>query len=183
MRKILLLAAMLCICGSSYSQRLSIGTDAALWLDFGTMNIDASAAVSRGISLHAGAALNPWTFHPGDKNEQFQMRQNTYWTAVRWWPWHIYSGWWTGVDARYMVYNGGGIFTRETEEGEAYSIGLWGGYAVMLSDRWNLDLGAGVRGGWKTYTVYSCPLCGVKTSEGEKTFFVPDARIALQMIF
>ena len=183
MRKILLLSVMLLLSFRAYPQRLTVGTDAARWLDFGTMNIEASAAVARGVSLHVGAALNPWTFKAGDADEQLQMRQNTYWAQVRMWPWHIYSGWWGGVDAGYSVYNGGGILSRETEEGEAVGIGLWGGYAVMLSDRWNLDLGIGIRGGWKWYTTYTCPLCGVKVSEGEKGFFVPDARIAFQLIF
>lgn len=183
MKKVLLLAVMLLASSTAIGQRLTLGTDAALWLNFGTMNIEASAAISRGISLHVGAALNPWTYNAGDSEEQLQMRQNTYWTQVRWWPWHIYSGWWTGADAGYSVYNGGGILSRETEEGEAVGMGLWGGYAVMLTDRWNLDLGIGVRGGWKWYTTYTCPLCGVKVSEGEKGFFVPDARIAFQLIF
>ncbi|MBO4340261.1 MAG: DUF3575 domain-containing protein [Bacteroidales bacterium] len=183
MKRILLLLSMAVCCSPAFSQRLSIGTDAAMWLDFGAMNIDASAAVSRSVSVHAGAALNPWTFKDGDSQGQFQMRQNTYWLETRWWPWHIYSGWWAGADTRYSIYNGGGIISRETEEGEAVSIGLWGGYAVMLSDRWNLDLGAALRGGWKEYTVYTCPVCGVKMSEGRSRFFIPDARIALQLIF
>ena len=183
MKKILLLSAMLIVSSVAYCQRLAIGTDAALWLDFGTMNLEASAAVSRRVSVHVGAALNPWTYNAGNAQQQLQMRQNTYWAQVRWWPWHIYSGWWSGADAGYSVYNGGGILSRETEEGEAVGIGLWGGYAVMLSDRWNLDLGIGIRGGWKWYTTYTCPLCGVKVSEGDKGFFVPDARIAFQYIF
>ena len=58
-----------------------------------------------------------------------------------------------------------------------------GGYAIMLSDRWNLDLGAGVWGGGKLYTVYACPICGVKTDAGTKAFILPDVRIAIQMIF
>ena len=88
-----------------------------------------------------------------------------------------------GFDFRYTVYNGGGILKRETEEGDAYGMGLWGGYSIMLSELWNLDLGMGVWGGYKQYTRYACPLCGVITDQGDKAFILPDARIAIQLIF
>ena len=168
---------------SAAAQRYSVGTNVVDWMTLGTLNAEASVAVARYVSVHAGAELNPWTFHAGDPDRQMQLRQNSYWAGARWWPWHVYSGWWTGADARYTVYNGGGIRQREAEEGDAFGLGLWGGYAVMLSSRWNLDLGAGFWGGWTRYKTYSCPLCGHKLDEGEKPFILPDARIALQLIF
>ena len=58
-----------------------------------------------------------------------------------------------------------------------------GGYSVMLSSLWNLDLGLGAWGGWKKYTRYACPLCGLTLESGEKLFWLPDARIAIQLIF
>ena len=164
-------------------QNFAIGTDALGWLSLGTMNLEATAAVSRNISVNAGGELNPWTFNSGDPDTQMQLRRNSWWAGARWWPWHIYSGWWAGADFRYTVYNAGGIVSRETEEGDAFGGSLMGGYAVMLSQRWNLDFGAGIRGGWTSYTVYACPLCGVKTESGGKVFIIPDARIALQYIF
>ena len=182
-RRILLTIVLMGTGVAAWSQRLTIGTDAAEWLGFGTMNLDASAAVSRNISLHVGASLNPWTFKEGKPDEQFQMRRLSYNAGLRWWPWHIYSGWWAGSDVMYIIYNEGGILSREAEEGQALGGSAWGGYSVMRSDRWNLDIGAGIRGGWKKYTVYTCPICGVKTDSGEKGFLVPDARIAVQWIF
>lgn len=167
----------------SDAQRWSAGTNLADWLTLGTMNAEASVAVARGVSLHVGAEMNPWTFNAGDQQKQAQLRQISYWAGARWWPWHIYSGWWAGADIRYTVYNEGGILKRETEEGDAYGGGLYGGYSIMLSDRWNLDLGVGVWGGYKTYTTYACPVCGVTLESGEKAFVKPDARVALQMIF
>ena len=105
------------------------------------------------------------------------------WAGARWWPWHVYSGWWVGADARYTLYNVGGILKRSTEEGDAAGAGLYGGYSIMLSEWWNLDLGVGLWGGWKRYTRYACPLCGVITEQGEKGFILPDARVAVQFIF
>ena len=165
------------------AQRFSLGTNGVDWLSLGTINLEAGAAVSQKYSIHVGAELNPWTFRAGDPEKQLQMRQNSYWGGLRLWPWHVYSGWWMGADLRYSVYNGGGVFQRETEEGDAYGAGLWGGYSIMLNELWNLDLGMGFWGGYKKYTRYACPLCGVIVDQGEKAFILPDARIAIQLIF
>ena len=180
-----LLAALL-LAGTAVvaaAQRFTVGTDGMGWLALGTVNADASVAVSRNVSLHAGAALNPWTYRKDNPDKQLQLRQLTVWGGARWWPWHVYSGWWAGMDARYMVYNAGGIIKRETEEGDAYGARIWGGYSVMLSEHWNLDMGVGAWGGWKKYTVYSCPSCGVTLEQGGKVFVLPDARVAIQLIF
>lgn len=166
------------------AQRFSLGIDGARVLSLGTLNADASVALSQRISLHAGAALNPWTFHAGDADRQAQLRQFSCWGGLRWWPWHVYSGWWAGTDGAYLLYNaGGGILPRETEEGDAFAGRLLGGYSVMLSENWNLDIGVGVLGGWKQFTRYNCPSCGAIVDQGEKAFLLPDARVALQLIF
>jgi len=181
--KALILPLLLAVCLPMNAQRYSVGTNAVDWLSLGTLNAEASVAVSQHYSVHVGAELNPWTFRAGDQQKQLQMRQNSYWGGLRWWPWHVYSGWWAGADLRYTVYNGGGIIKRETEEGDAYGAGLYGGYSIMITDLWNLDLGIGVWGGWKEYTTYACPLCGVTLDSGGKPFWIPDARIAIQFIF
>lgn len=180
----LVLVAFLLTAGFSASaQRWSVGTNAIDWATFGTINLEGSVAVSQHFTVHLGAELNPWTFNAGNQEKQFQVRQNSYWTGARWWPWHVYSGWWGGADIRYMIYNAGGVTSRETQEGEVYGLGLYGGYGLMLNEFLNLDFGAGVWGGWTNYTRYACPLCGVRTDEGTKPFFLPDARVALQFIF
>ena len=184
MRKTILVAGLLlALALPCTGQRFGVGTNAVDWLSFATLNAEASIAVSQNYSVHVGTELNPWTWRAGDPGKQLQLRQNSYWGGVRWWPWHVYSGWWAGIDGRYTVYNAGGIIKRETEEGDAYGAGLYGGYSIMINDLWNLDLGIGIWGGWKRYTTYSCPLCGVVTDQGEKTFQLPDARIAIQFIF
>ena len=183
MKRILLSLLLLVTALPLAAQRFSVGTNAVDWLSLGTLNLEASAAVSQRFSIHVGAELNPWTFAAGNPEKQLQMRQNSYWGGLRLWPWHVYSGWWMGADLRYTVYNGGGILKRETEEGDAYGIGLWGGYSIMLNELWNLDLGLGFWGGYKKYTRYACPLCGVVTDQGERAFILPDARIAIQLIF
>ncbi len=165
------------------AQRFSVGTNAIDWMSLGTMNVDGGVAVAQQWSIHAGAELNPWTWNSSDPNKQLQARQYSFWGGARFWPWHVYSGWWAGLDGRYSVYNQGGIFQRKTEEGIAYGGGIYGGYSIMLNAYWNLDLGVGAWGGWKQYTTYACPKCGVILDQGAKAFVVPDARVAIQLIF
>ena len=101
---------------------------------------------------------------------------------MRWWPWNVYSGWWLGAKGQFREYNWGGFGSRETEEGYAYGAGLSFGYTWMLHEHINLELGAGAWGGYKTYTVYSCPLCGRKVDEGSRWFVMPNEAI-LSLVF
>lgn len=185
MKKIVCLffAVAVLSCLNARAQRFSIGMNGIDVAALGTINLEAGVAVAQNWSLHAGGEMNPWTWRAGDKDTQFQARQYSAWGGVRWWPWHVYSGWWVGIDGRYTVYNIGGIISRDTQEGRAYGGGLYGGYDIMLSPHWNLDFGFGAFGGWTQYTSYSCPKCGVITDEGAKVFVVPDARVAIQFIF
>lgn len=169
--------------GIASAQRFSVGTNAIDWASLGTMNIDAGVAVAQRFSIHAGAELNPWTYIPGDQEKEFQARQRSFWAGLRWWPWHVYSGWWVAGEARYSTYNLGGILKRDTEEGDAYGAGAYGGYSIMLNEWLNLDLGIGIWGGYKKYTRYACPVCGVRTEQGAKGFVLPDARVAIMFVF
>ena len=180
---ILVLVAAFALAKPASAQRIAVGTNFIDWASLGTMNVEAGVAVAQRFSIHAGAELNPWTFIPGDQEKEFQARQRSFWAGLRWWPWHVYSGWWIAGEARYSTYNLGGILKRDTEEGDAYGGGVYGGYSIMLNRWLNLDFGVGVWGGYKKYTRYACPVCGVITDEGEKGFAIPDARVALMFIF
>lgn len=175
---------LVCVCVSASAQRFSVGTNALDWASLGTANLEIGVAASQNISAHLGAEFNPWTWgEKGNQEKQFQARQVSYWGGVRWWPWHVYSGWWAGGTLRYSMYNIGGVFEDRTEEGQAYGAGLYGGYSMMLNEWLNLDFGVGFWGGYKKYVRYACPVCGVKVDGGEKGFVVPDARVAIMFIF
>ena len=182
-KHLLLIIILLSVAPAAFAQRFSIGMNAVDLFSLGTIEGEASVAVSQHWSFHVGAELNPWTWNAGDQQKQLQSRQNSYWGGARYWPWHVYSGWWWGADARYSVYNIGGIIKRDTQEGDAWGLGAYGGYSIMLNAYWNLDLGFGVWGGVTKYTRFACPLCGTRLDEGTKGFFLPDARIAIQFIF
>ena len=96
----------------------------------------------------------------------------------------VYSGWWLGGRAQWEEYNRGGIRTPETEEGDAWGAALSGGYSLMLHQNINLDLGIGLWGGYKRYTVYRCPTCGKVQEQGSKVFVMPsDLMVSLMFTF
>ena len=113
-----------------------------------------------------------------------QNKHQTYALGVRYWPWHIYSGWWISCMAQYQEYNRGGIFSPKTEEGDAFGLSAGAGYSLMIHENLNLDFGLAVWGGQKTYVTYACPACGRITDKGGKWFFMPnEIRVAVQYIF
>ena len=166
------------------AQRWSISTNTIDWLALGTVNAEGGVAVGRRVTLHTGFKMNPWTFKGYDGDKQYQARQQTYYGGVRIWPWNIYSGWWFGGKVQYSEYNFGGIFSRKTEEGDAYGAGVAAGYTLMVHKHFNIDFGVGAWGGGKRYTVYSCPRCGEIREKGTKFFILPDSiLIAITYIF
>ena len=164
--------------------RFSISTNILDYLRLGTMNLDASCAVSRHWSVLVGARYNPFTFNEGEPQKQFQYRQQSYSAGVRWWPWHTWSGWWLASKVRYQEYNIGGIVSQKTEEGDRGGLGLYAGYTYMLSPHLNLELGFGMWGGMSWYRTYSCPSCGLTVDSGRTWFARPDdIMISLVYVF
>lgn len=161
-------------CRVASAQTFSVSTDLLGYLRLGTMNVDASYAVSRRWSLVAGARYNPFTFRKGDPERQFQSRQQSYSVGMRMWPWHTWSGWWFAGKLRYQEYNEGGIISRKTEEGDRFGAGIYAGYTHMLTSHLNLEFGVGLWVGLAAYTQYSCPVCGLTQVSGNKFFMLPD---------
>lgn len=175
-RVLLLCTALITVQGiheECSAQKWSLATNAVDWLNLGTMNIEVSAAVARKVTLNVGARYNPWTYAK-DTDHQFQNKKKAFKAGVRYWPWYVYSGWWIECDAQYMEYNRGGIFSRKTEEGDAFGGVLSFGYSLMLTKNWNIEFGAGLWAGSTKYTSYDCPVCGRVTDKGDKFFILPD---------
>ena len=181
-KRLLLAGSLFLLCLGANAQQWALQTNLVDYANFGTLNIEGAVAFDQHWSAVATAKLNPFLFKY--KGEPVSARQQVLAAGVRWWPWHVYSGWWAGTDGTYLMYNAGGLFRqKETEEGDAVAGRILGGYSLMLSENWNLDIGLGLMGGWKQYTRYACPSCGAVTDQGKKGFVLPDARVALQLIF
>ena len=156
MKKMMLLAAALLVGAAASAQRLSVATNVLDYADFGTLNVEGDVAVAR-----------QWTL-----------------VGVRFWPWHVFSGWWIGGKVQYQEYNRGGIRSAVTDEGDRYGAGLSAGFTYMLHPHLNVSVGAGIWGGFQRYTIYSCPVCGVTEESGEKTFLLPnDLALTLSYVF
>ena len=167
----LLLALSLALLPAEASaQKLSLSTNLVDYANFGTLNLDISYAVSRNWSVMAGAKYNPFSFRGG----QLINRQRTFSLGARWWPWHIYSGFWLSGKAQYMEFGSGGIFSPKTSEGDAYGMGLGGGYSHMLGRHINLEAGLGFWGGFRKAAVYDCPVCGTTREQSRKAFIMPN---------
>lgn len=179
---ITLLLAVLPVLGRA--QNWSVSTNVLDYVSLGTMNAEVSAGVGRRVTIEASARVNPWTFHKGDPSRQMQNRHQTYALGMRYWPWHIYSGWWISADAQYQEYNRGGIISQKTEEGDAFGLSTGAGYSLMLHEKLNLDFGVTLWAGQKTFISYACPSCGRITDKGSKWFLMPnEIRVAIQYIF
>lgn len=182
--KYFILLIFLCKGVSATGQKYSVSTNFIDYLNLGTLNLEASAGLSQHLGIVAGVKYNPFTFRKGEKDGQFQNRQQAYSIGMRWWGWHVYSGWWLCGKLQYQEYNTGGIFSRRTEEGDRIGLGLSGGYTHILCKHLNLDFGLGFWGGIKKYAVYSCPTCGITRESGIKAFLLPDnITLALCYVF
>ena len=164
------------------ARKFSISTDLLGYARLGTVNVDASYALSRRWSMTAGVRYNPFTFRAGDPGKQFQYRQQSYSLGMRMWPWHIWSGWWFAGKLRYQEYNYGGIVSDETEEGDRFGFGLYSGYTHMINSHFNIEFGIGMWNGVAVYKTYSCPTCGLTLDSGNKYFLLPDD-IMLSLVY
>ena len=177
MRRLLALISVLTLMQNTLraeSGRFSISTNLLDYVKLGTLNVDASCAVSRHWSILAGVRYNPFIFNEGEPQKQFQYKQRSFSAGARWWLWHCGSGWWFAGKIRYQEYNVGGIVSSRTEEGDRGGFGLYAGYAYMLTPYLNLELGLGMWGGRSWYKLYSCPTCGITLDSGTTWFARPD---------
>ena len=170
-----IISAMLLLTSlTSFAQKIGLSTNLLGYACLGTMNMELSYSVSRHLSVTADVRYNPFTFHAGDAERQFQYRQQSYAAGVRYWLWHTMSGWWLSGKMRYQEYNYGGIFSRQSEEGDKVGVGMYAGYTHMLSRHLNIEFGAGLWSGAAWFRRYDCPVCGFTVADGRKWFLLPD---------
>ncbi len=170
-----------------HAQKYGIGINGAEMLYYGTLNAEASVSVARRITVDAKAHYNPWAYNHSDVETEVHRKQRSAELGIRYWPWHVYSGWWAGLGGRWQEYNRNGLYISRddlTEEGDAYGAGVSGGYTMMLRPNLNIEFGLGMWAGKTYYRTYDCPTCGMPVKEGEKWFVLPsEAIVSLMYIF
>lgn len=183
LRRSLLAAVLFLLSSAAYAQRFNISTNLLEYVNLGTLNVDASYSVAKNWSVGIGARYNPFSFESRNRGV-FYNRQQSYSFGARYWLWHVNSGWWFGSKIRYQEYSSGGWRSSGAEEGDRYGLGLYGGYSYMILPHLNLEFGLGLWSGGVRYRTYSCPVCGITESSGDKIFILPDdLTIALAYVF
>lgn len=186
MNKLRFIAALaLCLSGAGAvsAQELSLSTNVLGYVNLGTLNMEASYGMNRHWSLNAGVKYNPFTFDT-EKKGNIRNKQQAYAVGARYWPWHIYSGWWISGKMQFQEYNMGGIVSPVTSEGNRYGGGIGGGYTYMLNPHLNLEMGLGLWSGYEAFTKYECPVCGSVIEKGDKLFVQPsDLILSFSYVF
>lgn len=184
MKCIISITATLLLSAAAWGQEFAVSSNILQYANMLTLNAEASISVSKHFSFDAGALYNPFKFKAGEDRHQINRRQRAFYGGVRYWPWHVYSGWWMAERGQYQEYNFGGIAKLETNEGDRYGAGLSLGYSYMLTPFLNIEMGAGFWSGVDRYRVYACPVCGETLKEGKKFFILPDnILLALSFLF
>lgn len=182
MKNLLPAAAGLLLCCSVAAQNVAVTTNVLDYVNFGTLNVEASCGIARQWSLSAGVKYNPFSF--GEGKGEFADRQRSIDAGARFWPWHIYSGWWLSGKLKWQEYNRGGLLSEGSVEGDRYGGSLGAGYTFMLNTHLNLDVGLGLWGGYDKYHAYDCVRCGRLVGGGEKIFVLPnDILLTISYIF
>ena len=182
MKNLMSAAAGLLLCGMVSAQNFSISTNVLDYVNLGTLNLEASCGLARQWSVSAGVKYNPFSF--GEGASGFADRQRSVDAGARFWPWHIYSGWWMSGKLKWQEYNRGGFVSTEAVEGDRYGGGLAAGYSFMLNTHLNLDVGLGLWGGYDKYIAYECLKCGKVIDGGGKIFVLPnDILLTISYIF
>lgn len=178
----MLAAAGLLLCGSVAAQNFSLSANVLDIANMGTLNLEASCGIAKQWSVEAGLKYNP--FYYGEAPAEFAERQRSCEAGARFWPWHIYSGWWLSGKLKYQEYNHGGIRSPGASEGDRYGGGLSAGYSFMINTHLNLNVGLGLWGGLDKWTAYECLRCGRVTGTGSNFFLRPnDILLSLSYIF
>lgn len=182
MRRIITVTLGILLSLSMNGQNVSVSTNLADYAMLGTLNVGASVGVDRHWTVDASLKYNPFTFRSDFGTGQYQQRLLS--AGAKWWPWHIFSGWWACAKAQYQEFSNGGFSSAEISEGDRYGGNLSAGYTYMLGEHLNLDFGLGLWGGYEKYVTYACPNCGSVVDEGAKYFILPsDIILSLSYIF
>lgn len=182
MKKIIFVTLLFAASLSMRAQDIAVSTNFIDYASLGTINLEASYGLAQHWSINAGVKYNPFSYN--SSKESIRLKQRQIYAGTRYWPWHIFSGWWMSGLVGYQEYNEGGLVSAQTSEGDRFGAGVGVGYTYMLSSHLNIDFGLGIWAGYDEYITYSCASCGRVLGEGGKFFFRPsNIMIALAYIF
>ena len=188
MKTKIILLSFLMLLAAGYrcdAQKVSVSTDLVDWAYLWTMNGEVNVSVARHVTVLAGGKINPWMYDMKKAGKELYDCQNTVYAGVRYWPWHVFSGWWVGGKLQYSDFKRTGLFNTKLKKGKSIGAGVSAGYTFMLNERLNLDLGLGFWGGRHfKYSEYDTPQAEMPTINAPKNFIaVDELTVGLMYIF
>ena len=176
---ILIAFLLVCLPMVANAQRWTVSTNALSWASLGTINAEGSYSLSQNFSVNLGGSINPWEASSPTGVALLNKHYGGY-LGIKYWPWHVYSEWWINAKVQYRNFEHLGILTQQLVTGDAVGGGLSAGYSFMLSNRFNLDVGAGFWGGkllnYKKYQGTQQMETEIE-EQGSRTFFFLDNMI------
>lgn len=163
------------------AQRTSVKTN-LLYLATTTPNIGVEWKASHHTTVTLSCAYNPFRFKAYRDAEDNSIHPKLHhWMAAgeaRYWLCEAFMGWNIGVNVFGGEYNIGGIrFIHSIKEnrydGWAAGAGFTAGYQFPLSERWSLDLSAGIGYVYARYNKYACYACGDKQGAYKRNYLGP----------
>ena len=181
--RVLAVLVSILLCSLSGAQDKGLALNFADAANMGTMGLSASYAVQRHWTAGASVKYNPFTYGRGTERETYS-RQRSASVVARYWPWHVYSGWWAESRLRLQEYSDGSMPRMKSEDGLRYGVGAAAGYSLMLGKHLDLEVGYGVWAGREEYRAYECPRCGRLVDEGSRFFMAAsDIMLGLALVF
>ena len=157
-----------------------------LWDAAAEPNLAFDVRVSDHVTLGFAAGLKPWPrwgFWNWDNSGR-----NSHWRnfavvpQARWWPEHVWDGWFVGTDFIYTHYNVGavrfpfGMYPQVCDfrlQGSFWGGGIFFGHSWWIADNWRIEAEAGLAAGLAAYDRYDCPHCGTRLGREHKAALVP----------
>ena len=164
------------------AQKMALSTNIADYVNLFTLNGAISCAASQNMTLELSARYNPFVYERSGSDRQFQNKRISVYAGTRYWPWHVYSGWFVSGYIGFTRFNTGGLFSQKTYEGDAYGLSFGGGYALMLSPRFNMDFALSFMAGDGKYRRNSCPSYGSVDAVKKQVFIAAD-NIVVQLSY
>lgn len=167
-----LVVALWALYGSTpaYAQNMYVATNLLDYANIGTINVEFGLTPLPQWSFYAKGRYNPFTLK---LDRQIQNRVASAALGAKYWFWYSNAGWFVNSHLSCSIYNTGGIWNSRAYQGQAVSLSAGGGYSLILNEKLNLDFGAGIQGGYTSYTEFACPKCGKELRKGKKIFVAP----------
>ena len=173
---------------TAHAQNASVKTN-LLYDAFANVNVGAEVKLAPRWSLDASADFNDWTIHERKWKHWFVQPEARYWFCDAFAK-HFIG--FHGIGGQYNVGKIKGLpnflgsdfskLANERYQGWGIGAGIAYGYALPLSQHWNMEFEIGVGYVFLDYDIYECAGCGKKTGE-KKHHYVGPTKAAINLVY